>query len=101
MLRSTQASLYGRRATGQRRAEGASYGRYEPLAEPVPSEHVPDPDGAGWWDPSLTPAQVDARIAGLAGVIDAAAHQGASPRWLAAERRVLAMLRRRREEGSR
>ena len=57
---------------------------------------VNDPERRGWWDPTLTPEEVQARIAGLERTLDYMAAIPDTPRaWLVEERGVLAGLKRR------
>ena len=55
-----------------------------------------DPERRGWWDPTLTPEEVQARIAGLERTLDYMAAIPDTPHaWLVEERGVLAGLKRR------
>ena len=68
---------------------------YDPLPAPKVGQHVQDPEGQAWWDPSLTKEESETRIKGLARAIDAAEAERAPADWLAAERVVLSRLRLR------
>ena len=74
--------------------------RYRPAPPPPVDERVADPDGQGWWDPSLTPKEASARIKGLARTLAWMERQRDTPdEWLVAELGVLEHLLVRAREG--
>ena len=80
---------------GGKRAYESRYGWASLAYRPPP----PPVDPNGWWDPALTRAEVEARIAGLERGLEAARRGRAPKEWLREEGRVLRGLQRRHREG--